>query len=598
MTDLDLRSHARLEEVERLWRVPWRTWPTDKFQMGVRCGFGGVTRCRWILNNAPTDDGGVLGEDDCLDDEYRYWSYVETHPAHVVLSQGSWQEAVDILHWSYTDWLLTHPQPIQLPFSQEECQEPLRLLNDLSQQSTLLSTCMVPHVLLHTTHWCQVNFRPHKPLPQDIIATHTSRQTPMLCMVVKILIGILCLGIPFLFMDQARYSGHFDVEGNASTQSHVPLFVISACTCLMYKAELPQGSAAVHHAAAAAHEGFVFLPKDRKKKLPKDQLNSWLCPTAEIQPADDLPCGFPEATTITAYDTFNSDAEDGGPEDFNLDEGMDNTDLEDLDSNAEQHRPQADVAELQVELHQTRKALFEANSQHSKWSRNPSSKSNSLMTHIEQDTKKYLLLYHFFIIQSLFPAALNPNTDRHDPAQWKSQDGKLKGALTELYEMIPADLHESMVTYKQFGSVFIQAHGQERSNVLKVIKDCAGTLFAPYNISPDLFTGKPACKKDNKACLALLKKDGVGEYTCFAPILVADPKQMVTGGFLKSPILVKVIHVLMFGKLILTENKCGWPPARGQKMGVLSVTEGLIAGACILYMLMSISYQGSIPIVT
>ncbi|KAI5985816.1 hypothetical protein F5J12DRAFT_898897 [Pisolithus orientalis] len=314
-----------------------------------------------------------------------------------------------------------------------------------------------------------------------------------------------------------------------------------------------------------------------------------------------------------AYDAFNSDAEDGGPENFNLDKGTDNTNLEDLDSDAKQHRPQADVAELQValsvvqraytechkELCQIRKALFEANSQHSKWSRNMSSKSNSLMTCIEQEAKKYLLLYHFFIIQSLFPAAPNPNTDQCNPAWWKSQDGKLKGALTELYEMIPADLHELMATYKQFGSMicviptlvttnilicfkFIQAHGQERSNVLKVIKDCAGMLFAPYNISPDLFTGQPTCKKDNKACLVLLKKDGVGEYTHFAPILFADPKQMVTGGFLKSPILVKVFHVLMFGKLILAENKHGWPPARGQKMGMLSITEGLIAGACIL----------------
>ncbi|KAI6137543.1 hypothetical protein BKA82DRAFT_4335073 [Pisolithus tinctorius] len=249
MTDLDPRSHARLEEVERLWRVPWRTWPMDKFQTG---------------------------------------SYVETHPAHVVLSQGSQQEAVDILHWSYTDRLLAHPQLIQPPFSQEECQEPLRLLN---------------------AHWHQVNFRPHKPLPRDIITAHTSRQTPMLRTAVEILIGILCLGIPFLFVDRARYSGHFDVEGNASMQSSAPLFVVGACTCLMsaiilsasvmlisflgldgiahiggpvaiscsilsmvtsflsifqYKAELPQGSAAVHHAAAAAHEGFVFLLRQSK----------------------------------------------------------------------------------------------------------------------------------------------------------------------------------------------------------------------------------------------------------------------------------------------------------------------------------------------
>ncbi|KIN93939.1 hypothetical protein M404DRAFT_35577 [Pisolithus tinctorius Marx 270] len=292
---------------------------------------------------------------------------------------------------------------------------------------------------------------------------------------------------------------------------------------------------------------------------------------------------FTDMTPSAAYDAFNSDAEDGGPEDFNLDEGTDNANLEDLDSDAEQYSVvQRAYTKCHKELCQTRKALFEANSQHSKWSRNASSKPNSLMTHIEQEAKKYLLLYHFFIIQSLFPAAPNPNTDRHDPARWKSQDGKLKGALTELYEMIPTDLHESMVTYKQFGSMFVQAHGQERSNVLKVIKDCAGMLFTPYNISPDLFTGKPTSKKDNKACLELLKKDGVGEYTHFAPILFADPKQMVTGGFLKSPILVKVICVLMFGKSILAENKCGQPPARGQKMGMLSVTEGLIAGACIL----------------
>ncbi|KAI5993144.1 hypothetical protein F5J12DRAFT_786020 [Pisolithus orientalis] len=246
--------------------------------------------------------------------------------------------------------------------------------------------------------------------------------------------------------------------------------------------------------------------------MSSDQLNSWLCATTDIQPADGLPCGFPEATTmcqppsgfmmsvalnkenkgrlakvhnhLTAYDTFNSDAKDGGPEDFNLDKRMDNTDLEDLDSDAEQHRPQADIAELVVqkaytecckELCQTRKALFNANSQHSKWSRNTPSKPNSLMTCVEQEAKKYLLLYHFFIIQSLFPAALNPNTDQHDPAWWKSQDGKLKGTLTELYKMIPADLHESMVTYKQFGSV-VHAHSQERSNVLKVIKDCAGAV--------------------------------------------------------------------------------------------------------------------------
>ena len=48
-----------------------------------------------------------------LDDEFRYWSYVEMHPAHVILTRPSTQEAADALHWSYTDRLLAHPQPIQ-----------------------------------------------------------------------------------------------------------------------------------------------------------------------------------------------------------------------------------------------------------------------------------------------------------------------------------------------------------------------------------------------------------------------------------------------------------------------------------------------------
>ncbi|KAI6152681.1 hypothetical protein BKA82DRAFT_1008437 [Pisolithus tinctorius] len=154
-----------------------------------------------------------------------------------------------------------------------------------SQQSTLSYTRMVARVLLHA-----VNFWPHKPLPQDIITTHTSRQTPMLRTAVEILIGLLCLGIPFLFVDRARYRGHFDVEGIASTQGSAPLFVVGACTCLVSAiilsasvtltsflgldgiarigglvaiscSVLRVGSAAVLHAAATACEGFVFLPR-------------------------------------------------------------------------------------------------------------------------------------------------------------------------------------------------------------------------------------------------------------------------------------------------------------------------------------------------
>jgi len=60
-----------------------------------------------------------------------------------------------------------------------------------------------------------------------------------------------------------------------------------------------------------------------------------------------------------------------------------------------------------------------------------------------------------------------------------------------------------------------------------------------------LFTDEPTKKKENEQLLALLKKDGQGEYTRLAPVLFADPHTMVPDEFLKSPILVKVSHLLL-----------------------------------------------------
>ena len=41
---------------------------------------------------------GIAG----LDNEYRYWAFMETHPAHVPLPVNSYSEAWDKLTWSYT----------------------------------------------------------------------------------------------------------------------------------------------------------------------------------------------------------------------------------------------------------------------------------------------------------------------------------------------------------------------------------------------------------------------------------------------------------------------------------------------------------------
>lgn len=79
-----------------------------------------------------------------LDIEYRYWSFMEAHPAHTSLPPHARIEAMDVLTWAWTgkelvdgtfhtvnllpDRLLPSHRTIPAPFTQEECQELMSLL--------------------------------------------------------------------------------------------------------------------------------------------------------------------------------------------------------------------------------------------------------------------------------------------------------------------------------------------------------------------------------------------------------------------------------------------------------------------------------------
>ncbi|KAG6868116.1 hypothetical protein C0993_007494 [Termitomyces sp. T159_Od127] len=67
-------------------------------------------------------------EDDPIDIEFRYWSFMEAHPAHVTLPPNARAEAMDTLTWAWTDRLLPAHHPVPAPFTQEECQELTSLL--------------------------------------------------------------------------------------------------------------------------------------------------------------------------------------------------------------------------------------------------------------------------------------------------------------------------------------------------------------------------------------------------------------------------------------------------------------------------------------
>ncbi|KAF8886918.1 hypothetical protein BD779DRAFT_1672967 [Infundibulicybe gibba] len=109
-------------------------------------------------------------EDDRLDAKYRYWSFMEAHPAHTSLPLSAHQDAIDAIDWASTNGLI-HSYPSRsapASFTQEECQSFAALLQSLGKRGeTPLLTHTVSKILLRVVCWRQSHFRPDKPLPTD-----------------------------------------------------------------------------------------------------------------------------------------------------------------------------------------------------------------------------------------------------------------------------------------------------------------------------------------------------------------------------------------------------------------------------------------------
>ncbi|EED79287.1 predicted protein [Postia placenta Mad-698-R] len=124
VTDIDLRNAQKLRAImEYLKRFPsevatppqgWELWirETGKTKKDFKLIKNWVNHKARILSfdPPPTISGDSLpdqiNDDDRLDMEYRYWMYLEAHPAHAPLISDSRAEALDALSWSYTAGLL------------------------------------------------------------------------------------------------------------------------------------------------------------------------------------------------------------------------------------------------------------------------------------------------------------------------------------------------------------------------------------------------------------------------------------------------------------------------------------------------------------
>ncbi|KAF7304639.1 hypothetical protein MKEN_01177800 [Mycena kentingensis (nom. inval.)] len=205
---------------------------------------------RWWIDHSKREavSDGVFNKEDHLDLEYRYWAYMQSHPAHAVVPFGVRREAMDILTWSWTDRLLPpQEQPLPPPFSPAECQELLGLLrtfdvpqNEAGIQNVVL-TRIVSRIMLRVAHWRQYHLRPHKALPTDAWTNMAKQPRPQrsgwIRSAIDIIVSCILLGIPFLFYDK-RAGGGFglrDAEGARSIvqRNIIPVLLVGACTCLL-----------------------------------------------------------------------------------------------------------------------------------------------------------------------------------------------------------------------------------------------------------------------------------------------------------------------------------------------------------------------------
>ncbi|KAI0677687.1 hypothetical protein C8Q78DRAFT_961672 [Trametes maxima] len=253
-TDIDLRNPKKLQVVTEYLekKLPreatmpppqgWELWLKDVGVMKhevVPVKSWVNHQLRIITSEPPpivTGDGLIMerfSEDDKLDMEYRYWGFLEGHPAHEPLPAETHAEALDALKWSYTDCLLPAARPAPPPFAPQECQELMNLLrstDNSTRNAVVVQTRIVSRVLLRVAQWRQINYRPDKPLPRDAIKGATETRIPFRRAMLDFFVGCLCLGIPYIFMSRTHYHS-FDEESGLHTAG--PMLMLSACACLV-----------------------------------------------------------------------------------------------------------------------------------------------------------------------------------------------------------------------------------------------------------------------------------------------------------------------------------------------------------------------------
>ncbi|KAG8844738.1 hypothetical protein FRB91_002350 [Serendipita sp. 411] len=108
---------------------------------------------------AGPSNGPVVETDrERLSKELAYWAFVERHPAHGILNETARREALEGLTWTFADRLAQSNTVLPSPFSQDECQSILRLLDRQSALSVDQDR-MVVNRMIASVHNRMITYR-------------------------------------------------------------------------------------------------------------------------------------------------------------------------------------------------------------------------------------------------------------------------------------------------------------------------------------------------------------------------------------------------------------------------------------------------------
>ncbi|KAG8980874.1 hypothetical protein FRB93_008901 [Tulasnella sp. JGI-2019a] len=166
------------------------------------------------------------GDDDAVEPHLRYWEYIQSHPAHILLPPGAAEEAIEALTWCYTELLLRtdehdcQPNYAKTPFTLKESHDLLELIKNLDAQAAgPLQTNVIAKVHIRLAKHRQ-HTTIHHAEPTLMEPHHAPPSAPFKNIMVKGFITLFCLGIPYLYVPKevgphrprVTASGYHEIE--------------------------------------------------------------------------------------------------------------------------------------------------------------------------------------------------------------------------------------------------------------------------------------------------------------------------------------------------------------------------------------------------